>query len=194
MNIAVVSGSNRPKSGSRKTADYIVEALANMGEQSQLFDLHEMNLPLWSQDMWDADSAQVSLWQEYKDKLKEADGLVIIAAEWNGTIPPSLHNFIMHLDRSTVGHKPVLIVGVSAGIGGTYPIAELKSSINKNNRMVLIPDHVIVRHVNHDFDNDDHIVGPRIVESIKQLVLYAKHMGNLRQEMTFDYKQFGNGM
>ena len=194
MKVAIISGSNRPDSGSRKTADYISQVITVSGSESDVFDLHEIDLPIWSADMWDHDSAAYANWQQYRQRLDSCDALAVIAAEWNGTIPPSLHNFVMHLDRLTVGHKPALLVGVSAGIGGTYPIAELKASINKNNRMLLVPDHLIVRHVGEDFDSGEHPVGPRIAASVEELLLYATHMRGLRQELGFDYEQFTHGM
>lgn len=194
MNIAIISGSNRPNSGSRKTADYIGATVAALSHENDLFDMHEIDLPMWSGDMWNSDSDQAGNWQQYRTRLEQCDALVVVAAEWNGTVPPSLQNFIMHLDRPTVGHKPVLLIGVSGGISGAYPIAELKSSINKNNRMVLVPDHVIVRHVGDDFDAGEHPIGSRIVESVRELIVYAKHLEQVRDELDFDYDQFAHGM
>lgn len=194
MKIAVVVGSNRPDSGSRKVANYIIPVVESHQCQIELFDMFEIDLPMWSADMWDSSSDQSRKWVAHESRLKECDGLVVLAPEWNGTVPPSLQNFVMHLNREIVGHKPALLVGVSSGIGGTYPVAELKSSINKNNRMLLIPDHVIVRHVDGDFDSGEHPIGPRIKESVEELLLYARHMQNLRQELSFDYQTYKNGM
>lgn len=141
-------------------------------------------------------------WEGYRSKLAECEGYIIVAAEWNGTIPPSLQNIIMHLNRETVGHKPALLVGVSAGRGGAYPIHELKASINKNNRMVVIPDYLIVRDINNIFNDtqldesreDDYYLKTRTQASIDELVVYATHCKNIRDELDFDYSHFTNGM
>ena len=203
MKIAIISGSNRADSGSRKVADYCYHYLTHeQGNEAQLLDMHELDLPMWSEDLWNSDSPQAQNWAEHKSVLAECDAYVVVAAEWNGTIPPSLQNIIMHLDRGTVGHKPALLVGVSAGRGGAYPIAQLKSSINKNNRLVLIPDYVIVRGVGDVFDDvaldesreDDYYIKSRSNASLDELELYAKHLGQLRAELVFDYSRFTHGM
>ena len=42
-----------------------------------------------------------------------------------------------------MAHKPGLIVTVSAGLGGSYPVTELRISSHKNTRLCYIPDHVL---------------------------------------------------
>ena len=87
-----------------------------------------------------------------------------------------------------VGHKPALAVGVSASVGGTYPIAELHSFAVKNAKMVWTPDHVIVRHAadmlkddvpadKKEFDTD---IRERIDFSLGQLKAYADGFKTIR--------------
>lgn len=202
MNITIVAGSNRANSGSRKVADYVFHCLEEQKQTTVLWDMHEEALPLWTEDLWNKDSDQTKNWQPYKEQLQKTDALVLIAPEWNGTTAPSLQNFIMHLNRPEVGHKPVLLVGVSAGIGGTYPIAELKAYANKNNRMVFIPDHVIVRGVGNilndtnldESDERDYEAKLRLQASLGELMVYATHLEKVRAELQFDYKTFKNGL
>jgi len=202
MNISVISGSNRENSGSRKVSNFIHHNLQSTDCEAVLFDLAEMQLPLWSEDMWDGSSTQHAHWKQHKNQLEETDALVIVAAEWNGTIPTSLHNFMMHMGRE-VAHKPVLLVSVvSNSTNGAYPIVELRAFGSKNNRMLCIPDHVIVRNIGEVLDdnrldesrNQDYLTKMRIRESLAELVLYAKHMKALRAELQFDYQEFKNGM
>lgn len=203
MKIGIISGSNRADSGSRKVTDYCMYYLKEeLGHETELLDMHEVKLPLWSEDVWNKESEHARQWSELKAQLGECDGYIIVAAEWNGTIPPSLQNLIMHFDRNTVGHKPALLIGVSAGRGGAYPIHELKASINKNNRMLVVPDYVIVRDVNDVFENkaldesqeSDYYLKSRSRESIDELIVYAKHCHAVRDELDFDYSRFTNGM
>ena len=79
MNVAVISGSNRPNSGSRKTADYVGGVLRNMGHTYDLFDMYELDLPLWSADMWNSESGQAQNWAIYRSRLEQCDGLVVVA-------------------------------------------------------------------------------------------------------------------
>ena len=56
--------------------------------------------------------------------------------------------------RQRPRHEPGLIVTVSAGAGGSYPVTELRISSYKNTRLCYIPDHVIVRNVGQMLHGD----------------------------------------
>jgi hypothetical protein len=57
-------------------------------------------------------------------------------------------NFFLFASSAELGHKPALLVSVSAGISGAYPIARnSRSSSYKNNHICYIPEHLIVRQV-----------------------------------------------
>ena len=164
--------------------------------------MHDENLPMWTEDMWNAKSEQSQNWQKYAQQLQDVDALVVVAAEWAGSIPASLRNFILHLSAKEVAHKPVLIVSVSAGTGGTYPITELRALSAKNNHMLYIPDHVIVRKVNDVLNNfeideenkDDAWIKGKLDRAIGILALYTKHMKALRAEADFDLDKYPYGM
>ncbi|MBM3602214.1 MAG: NAD(P)H-dependent oxidoreductase, partial [Alphaproteobacteria bacterium] len=78
---------------------------------------------------------------------QSADALIIVAPEWGGMAPAALKNFFLYASSAELGHKPALLVAVSAGVSGSYPIAELRSSSYKNNHICYIPEHLIVRQV-----------------------------------------------
>ena len=59
----------------------------------------------------------------------------------------SLKNFFLYTKHSELAHKPALIVSISAGRGGSYPVHELRTSSYKNNRLCYIPEHLIIRNV-----------------------------------------------
>ena len=61
--------------------------------------------------------------------------------------PPCLKNLFLMCNRNELAHKPALLVGISAGAGGSYPISELRASSYKNTRIIYIPDHLVIRHV-----------------------------------------------
>ena len=57
-------------------------------------------------------------------------------------------------NRFQLGHKPALIVTVSSADGGAYPVAELRMSSYKNNRICYLPEHVILRNVERILNDD----------------------------------------
>jgi NAD(P)H-dependent FMN reductase len=115
-------------------------------------------------------------------------------------VPPGLKNFLLLCSASEVGHKPALIVSVSSGIGGSYPIAELRVSSYKNNRIVYIPEHVIVRNVADVLHGDvpsgerDESTRARLRYAIRILGEYARALASVRESGAIDHKTFPFGM
>ncbi|MDP2746669.1 MAG: hypothetical protein Q8O69_09075 [Pseudomonas sp.] len=58
-----------------------------------------------------------------------------------------IKNFFIYANKAELAHKPGLLVGVSSGAGGAYPISELRASSDKNCRLCYVPEHLIVRQV-----------------------------------------------
>jgi NAD(P)H-dependent FMN reductase len=115
-------------------------------------------------------------------------------------VPPALKNFFLLCGTDLLAHKPGLIVTVSAGTGGSYPVTELRTSSYKNTRLCYIPDHVIVRNVGHMLqgnqaaDEHDAALRERIDYSLRVLVEYAKALRLVRESGVIDLKAFPYGM
>jgi NAD(P)H-dependent FMN reductase len=204
MKITIVSGSHREDSQSEKVARHIEKALLANGEchDSWLLSLANNPLPLWEEKVWDKDPAWEERLNPIREQLKESDGFVIIAPEWHGQVPAGLKNFFLLFSRFELGHKPALIVTVSNGTGGAYPVAELRMSSYKNNRICYIPEQVIVRDVEtvlneHSVRNDagaDTYFRERIEWALNILLGYAKAMGPIRESGITNDDRFKNGM
>jgi NAD(P)H-dependent FMN reductase len=198
MKHLIISGSNRKDSGSRKVSNYIHSVL----EDSEVFDLHEKDIPLWREDVWNDESDQAQSWQKYANILSKADGFVFVVPEWGGMISAPMANFLQHLSFEEMAHKPVLLVSVSSGRGGTYPIAQMRAFSFKNNSLVYIPDHVIVRDVSNvlnnvdidENDKSDMFIKKRLIRSIDILRYYTNHLSSLRQDMNLSIDDYPFGM
>ena len=98
-----------------------------------------------------------------------------------------------------VGHKPNLIVSVSAGHGGAFPISELRTSSYKNNKLCHIPDHVIIQKVNKvigdiEQKNFDSYILQRLKWSVYVLLQYANAMQKLSIDSLLFDERYENGM
>ena len=151
LNIALVAGSSRSNSQSGKVARFLRQRLIQLGHtddaQSNVIDLGLAPLPLWPAD-------NTGPWGLYSKQLAAADAVVIISPEWNGMACPALKNFFLYAGLSELGHKPALLVGVSAGLGGAYPITELRASSYKNSRILYLPEQLIIRNVESMFNSE----------------------------------------
>jgi len=148
MKIAIISGSHRVNGQGLKVARHIEAVIRNViGEEGWLFSLSGNPLPLWDEGVWDNEPEWVQRLQPIKAQLAASDGFVIVSPEYHGQVPAGLKNFFLLFGRNELGHKPALIVTVSSGRGGAYPVAELRMSSYKNSRICYIPEHVIIRNV-----------------------------------------------
>lgn len=140
LDIVLIAGSSRPDSQSAKVAHFLRQRLITLGktsaDSSQVIDLGSGPLPLWPAE----DSGT---WADYGPRLQRADAVVVIAPEWNGMACPAIKNFFIYASKAELAHKPGLLVGVSSGIGGGSPIAELRSLLQElsNQLPARAPDH-----------------------------------------------------
>ena len=158
MKIGIICGSHRSDSQSGKVGRYIEQVLLQQGhcEQAWLFDLADNPLPLWDQGIWDGDEGWQDILSPLSEQLASCDGFVVMSPEWHGMAPAGLKNFFLMWTGAggELAHKPALIVTVSSADGGSYPVAELRMSSYKNNRICYLPEHLIIRNVESVFNDD----------------------------------------
>ena len=189
MTIAILSGSHRQQSQSRRVADYLAARLpeAANGLTGAVIDLAGNPLPLWEESVWQKDSARAKAWAPYAAQLQAASGLILVSPEWAGMVPPGLKNFMLHMNVGDVAHKPALLVTVSASRGGAHPVNELRISGYKNNKMVYLPEHIIIRDVEKMLQGpqaaskDDEYIRARIDYALQMLAAYALVLPDVRR-------------
>ena len=204
MNITIVSGSHRKVSQSIKIAKAIKSALKPFKEcdEANIFDLANNPLPLWNEDLRKVGNPSNSLLESVSKKLAYSDAFIIISPEWHGMVPAGLKNFFLMWGKGELAHKQALIVTVSSGDGGSYPVAELRMSSYKNNRICFLPEHLIIRNVESVF-NDNEIDNNsssqeyfenRLDYCLKQLLTYGKAFQQIRKSDAVSIKKYGSGM
>ncbi|WP_095112977.1 NADPH-dependent FMN reductase [Pseudomonas sp. Irchel 3H7] len=194
--IALLSGSNRPQSQSLKVARFLQERLERLKlcDATDLIDLASIRLPLWPE------KDQDEVWRKQQQLLQNATALVVVSPEWNGMACPALKNFFLYAGLAELGHKPALLVGVSAGSGGAYPIAELRASSYKNSRIMYLPEHLIVRNVDHVFNKDmpasdnDIRLRTRSDWVLRMLSSYDRALNSIRSEIDMFNGDHSTGM
>ena len=200
MKITLISGSHRPNSQSLKVAKYLEQRAIDLGFESKTIDLAQENLPMWNEGVWQKTQQWQEVWGNISKELQSSDAFAIISPEWAGMAPPAMKNFLLLCSSEEVGYKPAVLVGVSASIGGAYPIAELKNSGIKNNHMIYTPEHLIVRNVNQVFENaepsDQHEqnLRERVVYSLSVLKEMAEALGKVRSSGVLNYEKYPFGM
>lgn len=202
MKIAVIVGSHRRDSQSSRVGRHVAAVLDRLdpGIAIDMIDLAGNPLPLWDESAWQAESPLAALWKPFRDRLRCAEGFVVVAPEWAGMVPPGLKNLMLFAGPKEVGHKPALIVAVSASRGGSYPVNELRTSGFKNSRLLYIPEHVIVHDVTamlvgeSPASDRDAWLRRRIEFASRMLIAYARALEPMRAGGITEHEDFPYGM
>lgn len=201
MKIGIISGSHRKESESERVSKYIEALLASQYKfETYLLPLKQEKIPQWDDDIWKDADRWKKIWNPISDELKTCDAFVVVSAEWSGMVPPALKNFFLFCTHGELDHKPALITAVSSGVGGSYPVAELRMSSYKNTRLCYIPDHVIVRnvekvlHQGKPASDEDTYIRKRISFSLDILAEYAKSLKSVRESGVTKNPEFPYGM
>ena len=110
---------------------------------------------------------------------------------------PNSKNFFLVFNNGELFHKPGLIVSISSGNGGAYPISELRASSYKNSHIMWIPENIIIRNV-EQFSPGNHgklipyWIDDRIKYSCDLLIKYAEYVKPIQKFI--NRKDFANGM
>lgn len=138
-------------------------------------------------------------WNSSLELLRQSKAVVFVVPEWHGLVPSKFLELIIECDAFQLAHKPALLVGISSGAGGAYPIAQIKGFYNKSNRICFVPEHVIIRNVNNMLKDDiDNIKSNYIEERIKYALLvlnrYDKALSIIRHELLNGLDNYTYGM
>lgn len=206
MKIGIITGSHRNDSQSEKVGRYAAAQLESLGLADEVFVLSLAGnpLPFWDEGIWNGDPKWETAIGELRTELDSCDGFIVISPEWHGMVPSGLKNFFLLFPGSgELAHKPALIVAVSGGAGGgAYPVAELRMSSYKNNRICYLPEHLIVRNAGAVFNEDSSENNPesqdylhaRLVYCLELLREYAAAFQGIRASGKASLETYANGM
>lgn len=193
----VVAGSSRNNSQSAKIAHFLAQRLveldlASPGDTS-VIDLGTGPLPLWPAE-------DTGPWTQYAAQLQAADAVIVVVPEWNGMACPAIKNFFIYTSKTELAHKPGLLVGVSAAVGGPYVVSEMRASSYKNCRLAYLPEHILVRHCSGVLNGpqaaseDDQRLRARIDYTLDILGKYTEALKPVRAAIDMSNPGFANGM
>ncbi|WP_368498009.1 NAD(P)H-dependent oxidoreductase [Herbiconiux sp. A18JL235] len=147
-NVLVLVGSMRAASTNRQLAETVVE-LAPEGTTLSLFEGHHA-LPLYNEDV-DVEGRLPEAVVAYRRAIADADAVLVVTPEHNGTLPANLKNAIDWSSRpygaSAIAEKPVAVIGTAFGqYGGVWAQDEARKAYGIAGATVLEPKPVAVPH------------------------------------------------
>ena len=129
--ISIISSSIRTERNSHRVALYFKQFLEEHQRATvEILDLNEYQFPVFNERLrLQKDPATNVL--SFAEKIKTADGLLIVTPEYNGGYPASLKN-VIDLLYDEWHRKPIAISTVSEGpFGGSQVITSLQFSLWK---------------------------------------------------------------
>ncbi|NLV18953.1 MAG: NAD(P)H-dependent oxidoreductase [Bacteroidetes bacterium] len=153
LKIIIISSSVRINRKSHVVASYFENyLLENDLSDAEILDLKKYNFPLFNERLRFQESPSPAT-LTFAEKVREADGVIIVTPEYNGGYPASLKN-IIDLLTDEWRHKPVAISTVSDGIfGGSQVITSLQFTLWKM-KALTVPAMFPVPRVDDLFNKD----------------------------------------
>lgn len=176
--IAIISSSVRTGRKSHSVAVYLKNYLEdNKLSTVEMLDLNEYNFPLFNERLHlQKDPSSAAL--DFAEKIKIADGVIIVTPEYNSGYPASLKN-VIDLLYDEWYHKPVAISTVSAGnFGGSQVITSLQFTLWKMRALTVTALFPVAR-VGESFDvngkpADKAATDKRAADFIKELLWHIE--------------------
>jgi len=133
LNLVVFLGSARTGRNGSRVATFVVNELKKRGHSVFLFDPLEAKLPILEKAYhhYPAGTAPQNL-TDMATIIRNADGYVVISAEYNHSMPPALINLMDHFPCSGYSYKPSGIVCYSPGqYGGVRASMQLRAFLGE---------------------------------------------------------------
>jgi len=151
--IVIISPSIRNGRLSHRAAIYLFNFIReNNLADAEILDLLDYNFPLFHERLVNQESPSAAA-VEFSQKVRDADGVIIVAPEYNGGLIASLKNAI-DLLTGEWRHKPVAFVPVSDGnFAGSQVIISLQFTLWKL-RAVTVPGPLRIANLESAFDQN----------------------------------------
>lgn len=170
IHIASFAGSLRKKSyhkGLLRAAQELLPESASL----EILSLDE--IPFFNQDIEDlGDPEPVKI---FKEKIRQADALLIATPEYNYSVPGVLKNALDWASRpsgqSVIAGKPTAIMGTSLGQSGSVRSQlSLRQSLLSMNAFTLNKPEVLINYAVQKFDSDGNLTDEKARELIRTLL------------------------
>jgi chromate reductase len=123
----------------------LAELLAGLAEESgadtEILQMEGLNMPLFTPAEKEANGVPVSA-TDLTTKFIESDALILLAPEYNGSIPPVITNAIAWMsvagdDFRAAFNSRLAVVGTHSGGGGFKVLEAMRSQLNHLGMIVL---------------------------------------------------------
>ena len=190
LSTCVIYGSARSARQGIRAARFMVRQLEARGHAVTLIDSEKDSLPMLDRMYKEYDPGEApAAMESIASALRDADGFIIVSAEYNHSVPAALKNLLDHFQKEYL-YKPSGIVTYSAGpFGGVRGLANLRT-IMAELGAASIPSAFPISQVHSAFDDDGNVrdtpYDERVVKFLDEFEWYANALKAARQRETCD--------
>ena len=174
MTIAIVSGSTRTGRLSHNVSLVLAAKLQQLtGQVPVMIDLAAYQIPMFEATL-DKQEVPCSDLQKISGMLREADAMLFVSPEYNGSYTPALKNMVDSLGRKEFGRKVIGVVTVSTGslggLRGALSMQQLVLAVYAIAlpQMLLVP--VVQDKVNHKAEFTDESFEEKATVFLKEFI------------------------
>lgn len=148
--IAIVSGTDRPNANALMISKYLEKAYKAQGIDAYIIDLKDFPLASVVGGKYGKENASL---EAFNKPFLDADGVVMVVPEYNGSFPGILKLFIDYLPfPSAFASLPMAFVGEASGsFGALRPVEQLQMVAAYRNAY-LFPERLFINQVHQNFD------------------------------------------
>lgn len=151
--IVLVSGTNRPNSRTLQLSRHIEGIYKDLGASARVLDLVELPAGIFLPSVYEEKPKEFGPWME---AVLEADGLVLVVPEYNGSFPGILKYFIDLLPfPESFEDRPVCFVGLASGTWGALRAVEHLQGIFGYRNSHIYPKRVFLPRVHDSLPEGD---------------------------------------
>jgi len=176
IDLKIISATDRPNSNASKIAAYVQKKYMERGVEAEIISLEDFPLADVAGGKYGTDIESV---RKFRQPVIEADGLVFIIPEYNGSFPGVLKVFVDYLPfPEAFEGMPMSFIGEAAGAFGALRAVEQFQMIAAYRNARLFPERVFVPRVKDEFDSEnglrDSFKQQLLEEQIKKFTKFVK--------------------
>jgi chromate reductase, NAD(P)H dehydrogenase (quinone) len=180
--ITIIAGTNRPGSNTLKLAKQLEPMYQAAGNETCILDLMQLPAEVFQPGVYAEKPEQFT--REFVEPVLQADGLVVVCPEYNGSFAGILKYFVDLLPfPESFECRPVAFVGIAAGqFGGLRPVEQMQQVFGYRNAYVF-NRRVFITGAYKVFDAEGAITDPDLVLRLQdQAVKFTGFVRSLKAQ------------
>jgi len=184
IKLKIISATDRPGANALKVARYLAPKYEELGAEVSIISLRDYPIKDVAGGKY---GQQINSVDAFNEQVLEADALVLIVPEYNGSYPGILKLFIDYLPYPHGLEKiPICIVGESSGTFGALRAVEQIQAVFGYRNAYIFPERVFIPRVKQNFDPEtgirDEFQQELLIDQIRNFYVFTK--GVKEKELT----------